>query len=267
MRSGVVRFLTAPLVWWARVPEMDPDEQTAWQRGKSASAAAVNKHPVFLYLAAVVPGVATAAFAYHNLLCRVLSALAAGTAGYCLIPLGWACAVALVAPVRQRDEARTALAKAHEDEPTLIANAKAEAERPLREALEQLQERLAAAEERLAKQDRLRAFYFELNVPIQSMVSLGRKWNKMIHRDEEDGTNTNLEVMAHDVRLSFVQVAEMLREQGAEFGLDGPATDFERPIDLQYNPPTPRELLERVQRAIPQLQSIQETARNHWWDG
>jgi hypothetical protein len=102
----VVRFLVAPVVWWAHVPEGDPLRQTAWQRGKAEAAEASQEHPFFGVLVTVVPAALAAAYIGNGILSRILVALLTGAIGYCVVPIAWACLAALRAPYRQRDEAR-----------------------------------------------------------------------------------------------------------------------------------------------------------------
>lgn len=93
-------WLLIPVTWWARPHDVAPLEQTAWQRGKASVAANARTHP-FQFLLSVVPGGLTAVAASNLVLGFVVAA-----AGYCFVPLLWALAVAVHAPIAQREEAR-----------------------------------------------------------------------------------------------------------------------------------------------------------------
>jgi hypothetical protein len=114
------RRVLAPVLWWARDPDGDMLQQSAWSRGRADARRAAADGRVFGLCAAVstvaVPIAVGTATDTVSAIPRASLTLAAVVVGYLLVPAAWAVVAALTAPVRQRDELRARLASTGEDD-------------------------------------------------------------------------------------------------------------------------------------------------------
>jgi hypothetical protein len=110
-------LLLNPINWWAGNQKFKPaHEQSGWQRGKEDAIRAAKDGRLF-GLATTVATVALPAavgFATTKLSpgVQILCIVAAALAGYLLTPVVWWLGAAITAPMRQRNELRTALSAA-----------------------------------------------------------------------------------------------------------------------------------------------------------
>ena len=109
--ARIRKRLVAPIVWWARNTEAKPAlQQSAWERGKSDAIVATKDGRAFgLVATGVTCAVPTAVgFATTKLATgfQVALIVLSAFASYVLIPVAWAVVSAVVAPLRQRNEAR-----------------------------------------------------------------------------------------------------------------------------------------------------------------
>jgi hypothetical protein len=111
-------------LWWAKeAEESDAHEQTAWGYGKDRSIAAAKDGRAFGLAATVttcaMPTVVGFATTHLPLEAQIALIVLAAAVGYVLVPVAWAVGNTLVAPYRQRDEARAQLRELRSDSPKL----------------------------------------------------------------------------------------------------------------------------------------------------
>lgn len=124
MRARFRRFVVVPILWWAKDAEQsDPREQTAWGYGKARSIAAAKDGRAFGLVATVttcaMPTGVGFATTHLPLGAQTVLIVLAAAVGYLLVPTAWAVCNTLLAPYRQRDEARAQLRELRSDSPTL----------------------------------------------------------------------------------------------------------------------------------------------------
>jgi hypothetical protein len=129
------------------------------------------------------------------------------------------------------------------------------------------------AEHRLAQPGRLKSHWSHLGSCEESLYRGEQKVRNEteIMRDlDERGLSTpearkrNLRRLAEEVQRRGRNVSTALRKDGAEFGFDGQAGEFEPEFDLE-DPPGPQELLVVLRGMRESLGSIRTRARQTWW--
>jgi hypothetical protein len=275
-------------------------KRNSWQHGKASWVCADEKGSRVLGAVEVGTPTATALSAELGALAcgfpvagNVAFAVSAAVVGYAAVPGLWAIVMAAGAPWVQRKQARQIAMQVPaltsgvaqltgERDQLLVERDQVVSDRDqiqerltehhaaemdqLQAELDEAQQRADDALERLARRDRLRALALKLRDDLRGAIQPTiYGWSKRIAHDQQEGRNTNLEKLAEAIDRALSPIAATLRDEGEEFGLHTRAADFEPEFDWVYNPPTPNDMLARLEAALPTLDELVRTIRDEWW--